>query len=295
MAFDPAPPAMLVARRVRFDWLDHETDQWHHALPEFGAAANAISLLMPHAEPYVISEVRTGLASLNDPSQELSQSVAVWAKQESAHFKAHRDFNRSLCSVSRTARLLDRVGAKMFSLLARRSDDFGLAFAAAFEVIAFCAARWAESGLRRYFSGADERSATLFLWHLAEEVEHKGIAHDVLAERVDARKKYNIAVLVAFTVLIGFTVVGGLSLFVRRRSALNPLRWARLVGWGFSFAFTVMPVVSSSMARDFHPDQLVDPPWMAQWLREYDPTTQTLPWWTDAGTGLSSLPRRVAA
>lgn len=295
MALDPSPPPALVARRVHFDWLDHETDQWHHTMPEFGAAANAISLLMPHAEPYVIAQVRNGLSDLDAPRPELVDTVDVWVKQEGAHFKAHRDFNRSLCSASRTARGLDRLGAKIFSTLAKRSDAFGLAFAAAFEIVAFCAARWAESGLRRYFSGADERSATLFLWHLAEEVEHKGIAHDVLAEHVEARKKYNVAVLVAFMVLIGFTVIGGLSLFLRRPSALNPLRWARLIGWGFSFAFTVMPVVSSSMARDFHPDQLVDPPWMAQWLREYDPDTQTLPLWTDAGLGFSSLPHQAAA
>lgn len=273
----------LSARRVRFDWLDHETDTWHTALPEFGAAANAISLLMPHAEPYVISQVRTGVDTIDDPSPDLVTEVDTWIKQEGAHFKAHRDFNRSLKSKSRTARVLDRLGARVFDMLAKRSSNFGLAFAAAFEIVAFCAARWAEAGLRRYFTGADEKAATLFLWHLAEEIEHKGIAHDVMEQVPAAHRKYKLAVIAAFAVLIGFTVVGGLALFSRRIHVLNPMRWFRLIGWGISFAFVVMPVVSSSMARNFHPDQLVDPPWMAQWLREYDPATQTLPVWTDAG------------
>lgn len=295
MALATPPPASLLARRVHFDWLDRETDQWHHTLPEFGAAANAISLLMPHAEPYVIAQVRAGLSSVESPSEELRTTVDVWAKQEGAHFRAHRDFNRSLCSASRTARVLDSLGRRIFAALSKRSRSFGLAFAAAFEIVAFCAARWAESGLRRYFTGADERSASLFLWHLAEEIEHKGIAHDVMAQSEEARKKYNVAVLVAFTVLIGFTVVGGLSLFARRASVCNPIRWARLVGWGFSFAFVVMPVVSSSMTKDFHPDQLVDPPWMAQWLREFDPVSQTLPLWTEAGAGLSPQQHQAAA
>lgn len=283
MALATVPQVDVLARRVHFDWLDHETDQWHHSLPEFGAAANAVSLLMPHAEPYVISKVRTGLSSLPNPSPQLTDTVDTWIKQEGAHFKAHRDFNRSLTATSRTARALDRLGSKIFSFLDSRSDAFGLAFAAAFEIIAFCAARWAEAGLRRYFAGADERAATLFLWHLAEEIEHKGIAHDVMAEHPEATKNYKLAALVAFTVMIGFTIVGGLALFARRRSVLNPVRWARLIGWGFSFAFVVLPVVSSSVARDFHPDDLVDPPWMAQWLLEFDPETQTLPLWTDAG------------
>lgn len=295
MALASPSPAPILARRVHFDWLDHETDQWHHSMPEFGAAANAISLLMPHAEPFVVSQVRVGLSSIEGPSPQLVSNVDVWVKQEGAHFKAHRDFNRRLCATSRTARLLDRLGAKIFSILAQRSATFGLAFAGAFEIIAFCAARWAESGLRQYFAGADERSATLFLWHLAEEIEHKGIVHDVMNHHDEARRKYKFAVLVAFLVLVGFTIVGGLGLFARHQSVFNPIRWFRLIGFGFSFAFVVMPVVSSSMARDFHPDQLVDPPWMAQWLTEFDPATQTLPLWTNAGRGFSRPPHQGAA
>jgi predicted metal-dependent hydrolase len=275
----------VTARRVRFDWLDRETDDWHHRLPEFGAAANAISLLMPHAEPYVISMVRTGLDQSEAPSARLLDDADMLVRQESVHFKAHRDFNRSLCATSPVARRLDRFGAWIFASLAKRSDGFGIAFAAAFEMVAFCSARWAESGLRSYFSGADECAATLFLWHLAEEIEHKGIAHDVMLAHPTAQRRYKAALLIAFAVLIGFTIVGGLALFCRRFHALNPIRWIRLIGWGVSFAFVVMPVAFVSIAKDFHPDQLVDPPWMAQWLLEYDPLTGTLPVWSDAGLG----------
>ena len=285
MAMAEPPVVDLLSRRVHFDWLDHETDEWHHTMPEFGAAANAISLLMPHAEPYVISTVRTGLDSIADPPDDLHESVTTWAKQEGAHFRAHRDFNHSLTARSKTARWLDRLGGWIFDRLRRRSDAFGLAFAAAFEIVAFCSARWAEAGLRRYFTGADEQSSTLFLWHLAEEIEHKGVAHDVMAAHPTAHKKYKVAVLVAFAVLIGFTIVGGLALFSRRLYALNPVRWLRLIGWGFSFAFAVIPVLAASVSRDFHPNDLVDPPWMSQWLLEFDPVSHTLPLWTDAGLG----------
>lgn len=271
-----------VVRRIRFDWSNTETDQWHHKFPEFGAAANAISLLMPHAEPYVISMLRAGITEGDLDSTTLSETEALIA-QEAAHFKAHKNFNASLTSTSRVARGLDRLGERIFAMLRNRSNAFGIAFAAAFEIFAFCSARWAEAGLRSYFGGADERSATLFLWHLAEEIEHKGIAHDVMLSHPTAKTKYRIAFIVAFAVLIGFTIFGGLSLFARRSSLLNPLRWFRLIGWGFSFAFVVLPVASMSLASDFHPNQLVDPPWMAMWLSEFDPDTDTLPLWTDAG------------
>lgn len=278
LATSPTP----VVRRIRFDWSDAETDQWHHLYPEFGAAANAISLLMPHAEPYVISMLRAGIDEGDLDAATVVEAEGLIA-QEAAHFKAHRDFNSSLTSSSRIARGLDRLGERIFGLFRNRSNAFGIAFAAAFEIFAFCSARWAEDGLRSYFGGADERAATLFLWHLAEEIEHKGIAHDVMNAHPTAKSKYRFAFFVAFTVLIGFTIVGGLSLFARRSSVANPFRWFRLIGWGFSFAFTVLPIVSTSLTADFHPNQLVDPPWMAMWLSEYDPETNTLPLWTDAG------------
>ena len=281
-----AVPSPLAVRRVTFDWSDIDVDRWHPALPEFAAGANAISLLMPHAEPFVIAAVRRATGDVDDTTGALD----AWTKQEAAHFAAHRAFNSALTEGSRTARLLDGLGRRMFAVLARRSVGFGLAFAAAFELVAFLSARWAEAGLRRYFGGADERAATLFLWHLAEEVEHKGVVHDAFVAHPTARRRYPLAVLAAFIALIGFTVVGGLLLFCRTRHALNPVRWFRLVSWGVSLAFVLLPGLVVSLSERFDPAELVDPPWMAAWLREYDPATRTMPLWTHAGGG--STPQR---
>ena len=275
--------AVLPVRRVRFDWDGVETDQWHPASPEFAAGANAISLLMPHAEPFVIAAVRRSTENLDDAV--LSARVRAWEQQEAAHFRAHRNFNRSLTANSVTARLLDSLGRRVFAWLGRRSDAFALSFAAAFELVAFASARWAEAHLHRLFRGADEDAATLYLWHLAEEVEHKGIVHDVKRSAGVGSLLYRLSLVVAFVVLIGFTIVGGLSLFCRTRSALNPLRWIRLVSWGFSLAFVLLPVLAMSTSDSFEPDTLVDPPWMHRWLSEYDPHTQTMPVWTRAGEG----------
>ncbi len=272
-----APTSAPMVRRVRFDWDAVDSTAWHHELPEFGAGANAVSLLMPHAEPFVIDAVRY----FDDGTHE---DRTAWMDQEAAHHGVHARFNRRLTAASRTARVLDRIGRWMFGRLGRRSPEFALAFAAAFEIVAFCSARWAESGLRRFFGGADPEAATIFLWHLAEEIEHKGIVHDLMADIPDARRQYRVAVFVACVVLLGFTAVGGVLLFASSgRRALNPLRWARLVGWGVSFAFVVLPVIGQSLGNDFHPDDLVDPPWMASWLREFDPATNTISRWDQAG------------
>ena len=285
----------LTVRRIRFDWEDDvDPDRWHHTMPEFGAGANAVSLLMPHAEPFVIKAVRRGLEECVDPTPELRAEVDLWANQEAVHFKQHRAFNRRLTERSAAARVLDRLGDWIFASLARRSTAFGLAFAAAFELVAFSAARWAEAGLRKYFGGADERSATLFLWHLAEEIEHKGIAHDVVHAHGSAQKKMPLAIAIAVLALVGYTALGGVMLFIRTPAALNPIRWVRLIVWGFSMNFVVLPVLGGALGPDFHPMQLVDPPWMAQWLKEYDPATETLPLWTQAGIGAVPEQRSIA-
>lgn len=269
-------PHGLTARRVAFDWSGVEVDRWHTPHPEFAAGANAISLLMPHAEPFVIAAVRSATSRSDGEARE-------WIRQEAAHAAAHRVFNNQLTSRSRVARALDRMGAWMFRRLANRSEAFGLAFAAAFELVAFASARWAEAGLQKYFRGADETAATLFLWHLAEEVEHKGVVHELFVRNAEARRRYPVALLAAFVALIGFTIVGGLSLFCSSRHVWNPVRWVRLIGWGLSLAFVLLPVLAMSLSEQFDPASLVDPPWMAAWLREYDPVTETMPLWTAAG------------
>ena len=58
-------PTPLTVRRIRFDWSETEPDRWHSSMPEFAAGANAVSLLMPHAEPFVISALRRGVDELS--------------------------------------------------------------------------------------------------------------------------------------------------------------------------------------------------------------------------------------
>jgi predicted metal-dependent hydrolase len=275
----PAP----VVRRISFDYSNVDVTAWHPRLPEFACGANAISLLMPHAEPYVIRAVRSAARQSDD--EELKHTVNAWAGQEAAHFRAHRVFNEQLLADSRVARLLDKVGKRIFGWLAKRSPAFGAAFAAAFEIVAFASARWTEERLTDLMRGADDEAASLYLWHLAEEIEHKGVAHDVMEATEGSRRFYPLGTLTAFVFLIGFTLFGGLALFVSSRHVFNPIRWLRLIGWGFSLAWVLLPMLAASLTRDFHPESLVDPPWMAQWLLEFDPATNTLPVWTEAGLG----------
>ncbi len=79
-------------------------------------------------------------------------------------------------------RHVERWLASSYRFLHRRAGArFAVAYAAGFEATAFAAARWMDRRRHSLFHGADEVPSTLILWHLAEEVEHKTVAHDVWA------------------------------------------------------------------------------------------------------------------
>lgn len=55
---EPVAEAVLPTRRVSFEYPDDTNPMWVAHQPEFAAAANAISLGMPYAEPLFIRAVR---------------------------------------------------------------------------------------------------------------------------------------------------------------------------------------------------------------------------------------------
>ncbi|MBI2708564.1 MAG: metal-dependent hydrolase [Actinobacteria bacterium] len=262
-------------RRVAFAYPADLDPRWHPRLPELAIAANAVSLLMPHAEPYVVRSVRAVLADLPG---ELADQAEAYARQEAQHHAQHHRFN---ALVRRRYPGLARVDGWMrrtFAWLARRrSNRFHLAFAAGFEAVAYAAARWVDGRVTDLFRGADPVPATLLLWHLGEEVEHKSVAHDVHRHLGGSRWGYAGGMLTAAVVLAWFSVLGTLVMLWRDRRIWSPLSHLRLCRWTFSFVFELLPTMAVSALRDHHPADFADPVWLTTWLRQYDPATGTMP------------------
>ena len=265
-------------RAVRFEYPDDTRAMWHPHKPEFAAACNALSLGMPYGEPYVIASVRRVVDDLDDP--ELADRARAYLAQERQHYRAHRRFNELLTDempgllriekwLSRSYRRLDRKGSR----------EFNVAFAAGFEAVAYSAARWMDRKRLTLFRGADPVPATLFLWHLAEEVEHKSVAHDVWAAVDGRRTRYAAGMLTSFAMLVFFIFVGTLAQLWSTRRIFNPLAWVRLIGWAFGFAFEALPTMAVTVIRGHHPSDLADPSWLPVWLQEYDEATGTMPLW----------------
>ena len=170
--------------------------------------------------------------------------------------------------------------ARAYGWLGRtRSLRFNLAFAAGSETIAYSLARWTDRHLGDLFEGADPVAATLFLWHLAEEVEHKTVAFDVWEAMDGSRWRYVRATALSFALLAVFTTIATLVMLRGDRRLHRPRTWLRLLRWSVSLAFTVLPDLAASSMPSHHPSDFVDPPLLSRWLATYDPDTGQLPRW----------------
>jgi len=266
------------SRRVRFQWPDDLNPVWTPRVPEMAIAANAVSLLMPHTEPYVVAAVRAALDDLQATDPDLAAEAQAYVQQEAQHHGQHRRFNDIIVGhypgLTRVERRLDKV----FGFLRRRSTMFGLAFASGFETIAFVAARWVD-GHQVLLRDAEPTAATLFLWHLAEEVEHKEVAFDVYRASGGGRIRLAWATAVAALVLSVGSYVATLTMLKAEGKLFSPTSHLRLMGWSLSFIFAALPVAVLSTLPGHHPRDLADPVGLEHWLDHLDPATGTVPAW----------------
>ncbi len=193
----------IAHRRIALEWPADTRAAWQPIKPEFSAAVNALSIGMPHGEPYVMRAVRRAAADIDDP--ELRAEVDEYLRQEGEHSRQHRRFNELLIAQHPSLGRVERWLARSYGFLERRMGDrFGIAYAAGFEATAFAAARWINAKRHELFRGADVEPPTLILWHLAEEVEHKTVAHDVWAATSGNRLDYFAAMTTCFAMLVWF-------------------------------------------------------------------------------------------
>lgn len=275
----------IPVRSIQFRY-DADFDvQWHDRLPQLACAANGVSLMMPHAEPYVAKAVRKAVPDLDG---QLRDDAVAYVAQELQHHKQHRIFNDIVIAQCPGLERVERVTRWIFGQLEQRaSHRFALAFAASFETLAYTGARWTERQLHHLFAGADPVASSLFLWHLAEEVEHKSVAYDVYQTLHARRRTYLAAMIVSTLLLVILAWWATWTLLWSQRQLRNVRTHTRLITWSVGFAFELLPAQFVSMLRSHHPNDLADPPWFQQWLHSYDPETATLPLWDRIGEPLT--------
>ncbi len=267
-------------RRVRLEYPDDLALEWNAAQPECAIAANAVSLLMPVIEPFVVRTASRAAEQLGPADADV---VRAFCAQETSHQVQHRRLNDRLVAQAPGLVRVESFAARWTRWTAGRSPRFALATASGFETIAYSVARWAEAHARRLFDGADETAATLFMWHLAEEVEHKAVVFDLLEPNAVGRVRRLLGALNALLFLVVCTWLGTVAMLAAGGRLLSPRSWLRLVGLGTTLAFDVLTDLAASLMPRHHPDQMSDPILLTTWLRHVDPATGTVPVWSPTG------------
>ncbi len=169
----------LTIRKLNIDLADGFSRHWHGGDAFKSQYYNALSMSFPVGEQYFIDAVRAGAALLPHDAahQELHDLVRGFIGQEATHRHIHGLYNAQLQKQG-----LINVWARMASWRIDISRNMHvlnhLALTAAYE---HCTAVFADSTLRyaSWFDAAEPKMRTLWLWHAAEETEHRAVAFDV--------------------------------------------------------------------------------------------------------------------
>lgn len=168
----------LVVRRLLIDLESPVPRHWCGGDAFATALFNALSMSFPAGEQFFIDAVRNGVKTLPPAQQaEWAAEVRGFVGQEATHRRIHERFNAHLGRhglVDRwTPRILERQ--KLFDGADPRHP---VAVTAATEHFTAMMGEWLLSH-PEVLAGAEPRLQTLWLWHSAEETEHKCAAFDL--------------------------------------------------------------------------------------------------------------------
>jgi predicted metal-dependent hydrolase len=238
---------------------------------------DALSTLFPEGEKFFIACVRDYREQIADP--ELEQQVKDFTRQEGQHGMVHTRFNDRLRQQGIDVDKILKVQVDiMFGFFRKRfSRAFTLAQTAAAEHMTAIMAH-GFFARRETLDTADPRIRAMYAWHAIEEIEHKGVAFDVLKQV--AKAGYFTRILAMLQVSLTFPLhvflimghmfkVDGLG----RRQRLG--LWLRGLWWLYKPGGLYAPVIGHYLAYfkpGYHPWQAGQMASYERWRQTYDAT-----------------------
>jgi predicted metal-dependent hydrolase len=168
----------LVVRRLLIDLHTPFAARWNGGDAFRSAFFSALSMSFPVGEQYFMDSVRSGLKSLPEPErQKFAQEVQGFVGQEATHRRIHALFNGHLEQLG-FKNNIERRALKRLKANAHRDVRIHVAATAATEHFTAIFADWMLHHPEA-LAGAEPRLKTMWLWHSAEESEHRNTAFDI--------------------------------------------------------------------------------------------------------------------
>lgn len=247
----------LVVRRLLIDLETPFPRHWAANDAFRTALFNALSMSFPVGEQFFIDSVRNGLKALPAGKQEQYRAeVQGFVGQEATHRRIHGLFNQHLENQG----LVNAWGPraqKRLEMLEGVDPRHWLAITAAYEHFTAILADWI---LRNHdlLDGSEPRMKTMWLWHAAEESEHKSTAFD-LYQALDGTCEWRVRWFRRATMFFLTDVVRQTLDNLRRDGTLWEWRtWKSAADYLFGKRGLVRQTWRpwrAYLRRDFHPSQ----------------------------------------
>lgn len=165
-------------RRMRIDFEDMPM-HWA-AEPTFATLINSGSILASALEPFMNRVMEKARAQLPPGKEHVGETIDAFVAQEGHHYRVHGGLNKQLFKTYPRLREFEQT-MKREMAEAEKSQSLldNLGWCVAFENVAMYMALLNYKRIDLFQGSKDERVAILFLWHTAEEFEHRSACHDV--------------------------------------------------------------------------------------------------------------------
>lgn len=266
-----APPKFEV-RNVHFAFDEDIPRHWHGGRASTTAFLDNLSVFFPEGESFFVRSVRA-FRHLAEDDPELRRAVRDFCGQEGIHSREHRAYNDMVAAKGYPVGELDRKVGRLLNFVRRRTPRrFQLAATAALEHFTALMAHAILSD-DRVLEDAHPVMRDLWLWHAAEENEHKAVAYDLY---VLAGGNYpeRVLVMIAATVIFWAKVLEHQIRFMRVDGiASSPAAWGELLGFLYVAPGPlrrIIPHYLSWYLPGFHPWDLDNRELLEAWKTHFE-------------------------
>ena len=169
----------MEARKVDLDF-SHAKVFWNPAEPEYCQLLNAISSMLPYLEPLLIKAVRAAGELLPaSTAAEFRRDVSLFVAQEGRHFRMHKRFNDVLLAEGYDwlPPMVEGMRADFDRFFDEKGLKFSLAYSEGFETFGPLVSTFFFEKAGVLMADWHEPTTYLWLWHFAEEYEHRTVCN----------------------------------------------------------------------------------------------------------------------
>ena len=189
---------MVQVRKVMLDFTDAEV-HWSAGNPEYSQLLNTVSCGLPPIEQFLVKAVREVRKVVPEGRDDLCHEIDLFVGQEGRHARLHAQFNKTLrdAGYERVPALEARFKADLDRFFETKDARWCLAYCEGFETVGPIAASFFFERGHRLMRDWHEPTVYLWLWHFAEEYEHRTVCNYLFRDVYGSywRRLYGLAFL----------------------------------------------------------------------------------------------------